>query len=100
MKKVINFVCSLAILFVLFCMAYYGLSFAVELPNIDFVNDFAIFYGIFNYFDFSTIALVLPLLAGIIFSITYFAEKNFKLVFLILEVAFLVIVLLRGFGII
>ena len=100
MKKVINFVCSLAILFVLFCMAYYGLSFAVELPNIDFVNDFAIFYGIFNYFDFSTIALVLPLLAGIIFSITYFAEKNFKLVFLMLEVAFLVIVLLHCFNII
>ena len=100
MKKVINFVCSLAILFVLFCMAYYGLSFAIELPNIDFVNDFRVFYDIFNHFDFSTVALVLPLLAGIIFSITYFAEKNFKLVFLILEVAFLVIVLLHGFNII
>ena len=98
--KVINFICSIAIVFVLFCMAYYGLSFSVGLPNIDFVNDFAIFYGIFNYFDFSTVALVLPLLAGIIFSITYFAEKNFKLVFLILEVAFLVIVLLHGFSII
>ena len=98
--KVINFICSVVIVFVLFCMAYYGLSFSVGLPNIDFVNDFAIFYGIFNYFDMSTVALVLPLLAGIIFSITYFAEKNFKLIFLILEVAFLVIVLLHGFNII
>ena len=50
MKKVINFVCSIAILFVLFCMAYYGLSFAVELPNIDFVNDFA--FGVLTEWTF------------------------------------------------
>ena len=98
MKKVINFVCSLAILFVLFCMAYYGLSLTVALPAIPFIDNFAVFYDIFSYFDISTIALVLPLVAGIIFSITYFAEKNWKLVFLILEVAFIVIILLRGFG--
>ena len=98
--KVINFICSITIVFVLFCMAYYGLSFAVALPAIPFIDNFAVFYGIFSYFDISTIAVVLPLLAGIVFSITYFAEKNWKLVFLILEIAFLVIVLLRGFGII
>lgn len=98
MKKVINIICSVGILLVLFCMAYYGLSFVIDLPPVDFIDSFGVFYGIFAYFDVATIALTLPLLLGIIASITYFAEKNFKLIFLFIEIALLIVIFLHGFG--
>lgn len=100
MKKIINFIWATAILLILFCMAYYGLSFAINLPPVDFIDSFGIFYSIFSGFDIATIALTLPLLLGIIASITFFAEKNFKLVFLFIEIALLIVIFLHGFGVI
>ena len=100
MKKTLNFILSILIVLILGLVAYYGLAGAIALPVPDFIANFALFYAIFDVFNWTTFVLTLPLLIGIIFSISTFAEKNLKLIFLGIEIAFLVIILLTGFGII
>lgn len=100
MKKTLNFILSILIALILGFMAYYGLAGAIALPVPDFIANFVVFYAIFDVFSLETFVLTLPLLIGIIFSLSTFAEKNLKLIFLGIEIAFLVIILLTGFGII
>ena len=100
MKKTLNVILSILIVLILGFMAYYGLAGVIALPVPDFIANFALFYAIFDMFSLETFVLTLPLLIGIIFSISTFAEKNLKLIFLGIEIAFLVIILLTGFGVI
>lgn len=99
MKKTLNFILSILIVVILGFVAYYGLAGAIALPVPDFIANFNVFYAIFDAFTLQTIALTAPLLIGIIFSIANFAEKNLKLIFLGIEIAFLVLIFLTGLGI-
>lgn len=99
MKNIIYFICSIAVLIVLAGMACLGLSGVIAIDWPDFVYAFAQFYVMFEVLSLETFIMTLPLIAGIIFSIVNFSSKSYKLIFLILEIAFLVIIFLYGFGV-
>lgn len=98
-KKVIYFICSLVVLAILGFMTYIGLAGLITaLPVPDFIFNFDMFYGIFWGVTLESVIFTLPLLVGVVFAFTQFCEKNWKLTFLIIEIVFLIIILLHGFG--
>lgn len=99
MKNIIYFICSIAVLVVLAGMACLGLSGVIAIDWPDFIYSFAGFYGIFAVLSLETFLFTLPLIAGIVFSIVNFSSKGYKIIFLVLEIIFLVIIFLYGFGV-
>ena len=100
MRKITNYILSGLIIIILGFMAYFGLAGVLALPVPDFVANFAVFFAIFDVFSLETIVLTLPLLIGSLYAINTFSQKNLCLIFLILEIIFLVIIFLYGFRII
>lgn len=97
-KNIIHCVCSIIIFIMLGFMAYIAFSGLFSLPMPEFIDNFVVFYGIFNAFDLYSLTINLPLIVGIAISLSYFAEKNAKLAVFIIEVVFILAILLHGFG--